>query len=122
VDRLRRGGLRWRADTDEALAPLAAERCLTDDRSPLGSAAVPPAFHPADPARDAVPWCGWASWAPYTPIETSLLQRLVPAEVRGQVFGARHSLVVAATPLGFARTVFEDDSQRKTPSPPMPSR
>ena len=31
-----------------------------------------------------------ASWAPYTPIETSLLQRLVPAEIRGQVFGARH--------------------------------
>ncbi len=43
-----------------------------------------------------------ASWAPYTPMETTLLQRLVPAEIRGQVFGARHSLVVAATPLGAA--------------------
>jgi predicted MFS family arabinose efflux permease len=43
-----------------------------------------------------------ASWAPYTPMETTLLQRLVPAELRGQVFGARHSLVVAATPLGAA--------------------
>src|SRR5579862_3752259 len=43
-----------------------------------------------------------ASWAPYTPMETTLLQRLVPAEIRGQVFGARHSLVVAATPLGDA--------------------
>jgi MFS family permease len=43
-----------------------------------------------------------ASWAPYTPMETTLLQRLVPAEMRGQVFGARHSLVVAATPLGAA--------------------
>jgi len=43
-----------------------------------------------------------ASWAPYTPMETSLLQRLVPPEIRGQVFGARHSLVVAATPLGAA--------------------
>jgi len=41
-----------------------------------------------------------ASWAPYTPMETTLLQRLVPAEIRGQVFGARHSLVVAAAPLG----------------------
>jgi hypothetical protein len=43
-----------------------------------------------------------ACWAPYTPMETTLLQRLVPAEIRGQVFGARHSLVVAATPLGAA--------------------
>jgi MFS family permease len=43
-----------------------------------------------------------ASWAPYTPMETTLLQRLVPADIRGQVFGARHSLVVAATPLGAA--------------------
>ncbi len=45
---------------------------------------------------------GGAAWAPYTPMETSLLQRLVPAEIRGQVFGARHSLVVPAAPLGAA--------------------
>src|ERR1700716_3137113 len=45
-----------------------------------------------------------ASWAPYTPMETTLLQRLVPAEIRGQVFGARHSLVVAAgAPRGAVR-------------------
>jgi MFS family permease len=43
-----------------------------------------------------------AAWAPYTPMETSLLQRLVPAEVRGEVFGARLALVVAASPLGAA--------------------
>ena len=43
-----------------------------------------------------------ASWAPYTPMETTLLQRLVPPEIRGQVFGARHSLLVAASPLGAA--------------------
>jgi MFS family permease len=43
-----------------------------------------------------------AAWAPYTPMETSLLQRLIPAEVRGQVFGARLALVVAAAPLGAA--------------------
>ncbi len=43
-----------------------------------------------------------ASWAPYTPMETTLLQRLIPVGIRGQVFGARHSLVVAATPLGAA--------------------
>jgi MFS family permease len=45
---------------------------------------------------------GGAAWAPYTPLETTLLQRLVPAGIRGQVFGARHSLVVAAAPLGAA--------------------
>ena len=43
-----------------------------------------------------------ASWAPYTPMETTLLQRLVPAEIGGQIFGARHSLVVAAAPLVIA--------------------
>jgi predicted MFS family arabinose efflux permease len=43
-----------------------------------------------------------ASWAPYTPMETTLLQRIIPAEIRGQVFGARHALVVAAAPLGAA--------------------
>ncbi|MGA2134013.1 MAG: MFS transporter [Bryobacteraceae bacterium] len=43
-----------------------------------------------------------ASWAPYTPMETALPQRLVPEGIRGRVFGARHSLVVAATPLGAA--------------------
>src|SRR6202043_1314724 len=59
VDRLRRGGLRWSADADQVLAPLAAEHCLTDDRVALGSAAVPPVFHPTAPARDAVPRCGW---------------------------------------------------------------
>src|SRR3989442_11422529 len=53
------GGLRWCADADQALAPLAAEHCLTDDRGALGSAAVPSVFHPTSPARDAVPRCGW---------------------------------------------------------------
>jgi MFS family permease len=43
-----------------------------------------------------------AVWAPYTPMETSILQRVVPAEVRGQVFGARLALVGAAAPLGAA--------------------
>jgi predicted MFS family arabinose efflux permease len=35
-------------------------------------------------------------------METTLLQRLVPTEIRGQAFGARHALIVAATPLGAA--------------------
>lgn len=43
---------------------------------------------------------GGLSWAPYTPIEASLMQRLVPGAVRGQVFGARLALITAASPLG----------------------
>ncbi len=41
-----------------------------------------------------------AAWAPYTTIETSLLQRLVPEQLRGQVFGAQSTLLTAAAPLG----------------------
>lgn len=43
---------------------------------------------------------GACSWAPYTPIEASLLQRLIPPAMRGQVFGARLALTTAAAPLG----------------------
>jgi MFS family permease len=43
---------------------------------------------------------GGLSWAPYTPIEASLMQRLVPEGARGQVFGARLALITAAAPLG----------------------
>jgi MFS family permease len=53
------GAFGWCADADQALAPLAAEHCLTDDRGALGSAAVPPVFRPTAPARDAVSRCGW---------------------------------------------------------------
>jgi len=40
------------------------------------------------------------AWAPYTTIETTLLQRLIPANLRGQVFGARSTLISASGPLG----------------------
>ncbi|HEX9035955.1 MAG TPA: MFS transporter [Ktedonobacterales bacterium] len=43
---------------------------------------------------------GGCSWAPYTPIEASLMQRIVPEAMRGQVFGARLALTAAAAPLG----------------------
>lgn len=43
---------------------------------------------------------GACAWAPYVPIEASLLQRLIPPAMRGQVFGARLALTTAATPLG----------------------
>lgn len=40
------------------------------------------------------------AWAPYTTIETTLLQRLIPAHLRGQVFGARSTLISASGPAG----------------------
>jgi MFS family permease len=40
------------------------------------------------------------AWAPYTTIETTMLQRLIPAQLRGQVFGARSTLLSACSPLG----------------------
>lgn len=43
---------------------------------------------------------GGCSWAPYMPIETALLQRLIPPAMRGQVFGARLAITTAAAPLG----------------------
>lgn len=43
---------------------------------------------------------GACSWAPYTPVEASVLQRLIPPAMRGQVFGARLALVTAVAPLG----------------------
>jgi MFS family permease len=43
---------------------------------------------------------GGCSWAPYVPIEASLLQRLIPPTMRGQVFGARLALTTVAAPLG----------------------
>ncbi len=45
---------------------------------------------------------GGAAWVPYAVIETTLLQRLVPAKIRGEVFGARSTLTTAAPPLGSA--------------------
>lgn len=43
---------------------------------------------------------GGCAWAPYTAIETSLLQRLIPERMRGEVFGARATLTTGAVPLG----------------------
>ncbi len=38
--------------------------------------------------------------APYYVVEQSLMQRLVPKNVQGQVFGARGALSIAGYPLG----------------------
>ena len=43
---------------------------------------------------------GGLMWGPYTPMETTLLQRNVPKEQLGRVFGARSTLLTGGSPLG----------------------
>ena len=45
---------------------------------------------------------GGLMWGPYTPMETTLLQRNIPREQLGRVFGARSTLLTGGTPLGLA--------------------
>lgn len=45
---------------------------------------------------------GGLMWGPYTPLETTLLQRTVPKEQLGRVFGARSALLTSGAPLGLA--------------------
>jgi MFS family permease len=45
---------------------------------------------------------GGLMWGPYTPMETTLLQRSVPKEQLGKVFGARATLLIGGSPLGLA--------------------
>jgi MFS family permease len=45
---------------------------------------------------------GGMMWGPYTPMETTLLQRNVPKEQLGRVFGARSMLLTGGSPLGLA--------------------
>ncbi len=46
--------------------------------------------------------CGGVAWGPYTALETSAIQRRVPPERLGAVFGARTALLAPASPLGTA--------------------
>jgi len=45
---------------------------------------------------------GGLMWGPYTPMEATLLQRNVPKEQLGRVFGARSTLLTGGSPLGLA--------------------
>jgi predicted MFS family arabinose efflux permease len=60
----------------------------------LAIAAIVPAM--------AVLALGGLVWAPYVTLESSLLQRVVPAAALGRVFGVRRALTAAAMPLGAA--------------------
>jgi predicted MFS family arabinose efflux permease len=45
---------------------------------------------------------GGVIWGPYTVLETSLIQRVVPAALHGRVFGARLALIAPSVPIGAA--------------------
>ena len=45
---------------------------------------------------------GGLMWGPYSPMETTWLQRNVPKEQLGRVFGARSTLLTGGSPLGLA--------------------
>jgi MFS family permease len=45
---------------------------------------------------------GGVIWGPYIILETSLIQRVVPASLHGRVFGARLALTAPSVPLGAA--------------------
>jgi|SRR5579859_176934 len=45
---------------------------------------------------------GGLMWGPYTPMETTLLQRSIPKEELGRVFGARSTLLTGGSPFGLA--------------------
>jgi predicted MFS family arabinose efflux permease len=43
---------------------------------------------------------GGLAWGPYIPLESSILQRLIPADQMGEVFGARSAIINLTNPLG----------------------
>ena len=45
---------------------------------------------------------GGLMWGPYTPMETTLLQRNVPKDQLGRIFGARSTILTGGSPLGLA--------------------
>jgi MFS family permease len=65
-----------------------------------GGLLLPLAFIPNLVAAMVFLGLAGCAWGPYTTIETTLLQRLVPAHQRGQVFGARAALITTTGPLG----------------------
>ncbi len=43
---------------------------------------------------------GGLAWGPYIPMESSIIQRLIPSEQLGEVFGARSAIINLTNPLG----------------------
>jgi predicted MFS family arabinose efflux permease len=104
-------GLLWSAFGAGALLGLATVpvvgrlrpgRALADNALAWGAALLPLlVVTDITPAMLALA-VGGLIWAPYVTIESTLLQRLVPAPLLGQVFGVRRAVTAAAVPLGAA--------------------
>ena len=67
-----------------------------------GSSLLPMAFTNHLWLACSLLFLGGLMWGPYTPLETTLLQRNVPKEQLGRVFGARSTLLTGGSPLGLA--------------------
>ena len=104
-------GLLWSAFGAGALAGLATVQLVSRLRPGLALAGNALAWGTAllpllivtgiAPAMLALA-VGGLIWAPYVTLESSLLQRLVPAHLLGRVFGVRRAVSAAAVPLGAA--------------------
>ena len=67
-----------------------------------GASLLPMAFIDTLWLACALLFLGGLMWGPYTPMETTLLQRNIPREQLGRVFGARSTLLTGGSPLGLA--------------------
>lgn len=67
-----------------------------------GALLLPPVFLQSLPAAVLFLCMAGFVWSPYNVTDTSLVQRLVPAHLRGQVFGVRSTFNAAGAPLGAA--------------------
>lgn len=67
-----------------------------------GSSLLPMAFTNQLWLAAVLLFVGGLMWGPYTPMETTLLQRNVPKDQLGRVFGARSTLLTGGAPLGLA--------------------
>jgi MFS family permease len=67
-----------------------------------GASLLPVAFTDQLWSACGLLFLGGLMWGPYTPMETTLLQRNVPREQLGRVFGARSTLLTGGSPLGLA--------------------
>ena len=105
-------GLLWSALAVGALigtllSPTLSQRLRLGVALPLiallwGASLLPMAFTNELWSAGGLLFMGGLMWGPYTPMETTLLQRNVPKEQLGRVFGARSTLLTAGSPLGLA--------------------
>jgi MFS family permease len=67
-------------------------------------AIVPLALLPPLPLMIAAGFLLGLAWGPFAPLMNTLVQRRVPADVQGRVYGVQASLLYAAPPVAFLVT------------------